>query len=293
MGSIYLSEQGRAEMAAVYDRRLARLRRPVRSRTVSTRFGPTHLLEAGPEDGPPLVLVPGANGCALDFAEPFGSLARRHRCFFLDVVGEPNRSSETRPSKSDHSLGHWLVDVLDGLGLERAAMLGMSGGGYVILVTGALAPERIERAALIVPEGFVRADEAVLEAALREPIRRFRQDGDLAHVRDFAAAAWSPGAFIPGIVYDSNARLLRSVDAGPRFGRLLGDRELAGLTAPVMLLAGGADVMFPGLDMVARARALLPNLAEVHLLEDAGHIDVRYFMGDLLERLRTFLAGVD
>lgn len=292
MGSVYLSERGRAEMAALYDRRLARLRLPVTSRTVPTRFGPTHLLEAGPEDGPPLVLVPGANGCALDFAEPYGSLAEHNRCFFLDVVGEPNRSSETRPSKQDHSYGHWMVDVLDGLGLEQAAMLGMSGGGYVVLLTGAVAPERLRRAVLIVPEGLCRADEGVLDAALREPIQRFRQDGDRAHVRAFVASTWSPGAFVPGVVHDSTARLLAHVDSGPRFGRLLDDGELDGLTAPVLLVAGGADVMFPGELLVSRARELLPGLSEVHLVEDAGHIDVRWFMGELPERMAAFLASV-
>jgi len=278
-------------MAAVYEKRLARLRLPVDSRVVPSRFGDTHLLVAGPEDAPPLVLVPGANGCALDFAEPFGSLARRRRCYFLDVVGEPNRSSEARPGKQDDSLGRWLVDVLDGLGLERAAMLGMSGGGYAILVTATVAPERIERAALIVPEGFVRADEAVLEARLRAPIRRYRETGEMVWVRDFVASTWSPDSFVPAIVYDSNARLLRCVDSEPRFGRLLGDGELDGLVAPVLLIAGGVDVMFPGAALVERARQLLPSLAEVHLLEDAGHIDARYFMGELLQRIGWFLDG--
>jgi 2-hydroxy-6-oxonona-2,4-dienedioate hydrolase len=288
--SIYLGPEGRAEMAAVYERRLGRLRLPVRSRTVETRFGTTHLLEAGPPDGAPLVLVPGANGCALDFAEPFAALAAERRCFFLDVVGEPNRSSEVRPSKEDHSLGHWLVDVLDGLGVERAAMLGMSGGGYAIVMTGAVAPERIERAALIVPEGFCRADDSVVEERLTRPIARFREDGDVAWVRAFTAATWSPDAFIPGVVYQATARLLRSVHAGPRFGRLLDDGELDGMRAPVLLIAGGADVIFPGELLVARARELLPNLTEAHLLPDAGHIDVRYFIGDLLQRMAAFVG---
>ena len=288
---VYLSEQGRAEMAAAYARRLGRLRLPVTSRVVPTRFGDTHMLVAGPEQAPPLVLVPGANGCALDFAEPFGSLARRRRCYFLDVVGEPNRSSETRPDKGDDSLGRWLVDVLDGLGLERAAMLGMSGGGYVILVTATIEPQRIERAALIVPEGFVRADEAVLDSRIREPIRRFRETGELVHVHDFVTATWSPDAFVPSNVYDTTARLLRGVDSGPRFGRLLEPGELDGLEAPVLLIAGGVDVMFPGEALVGRARELLPRLAEVHLVEDAGHIDARYFMGELLERMGAFFGG--
>ena len=291
MSSIYLSPEGRDELVAVYERRLARLRLTVESRVVQTRFGPTHVLEAGPDDGPPLVLIPGANGCALDFAEPFGSLAATCRCFFVDMVGEPNRSSEVRPSKSDHSLGRWVEDVLDGLDLSRAALLGMSGGGYAVVMTAAVVPERIERAALIVPEGFCRADEATLDEALRRPIARFRQDGDVAWVRAFCGATWSPGAFIPGVVYASTARLFRCVDAGPRFGRLLDDGELDGLSAPVLLIAGGADVMFPGERLVVRARELLPNLAEVHLVPDAGHIDVRYFMGELLDRIGGFLSG--
>jgi 2-hydroxy-6-oxonona-2,4-dienedioate hydrolase len=288
---VYRTPEGRDEMAAVYARRLGRLRLPVTSRTVPTRFGDTHVLQAGPADGPPLLLIPGANGCALDFAEPFGPLAERFSCVFVDVPGEPNRSSETRPDKHDHSLGWWAVDLLDGLGLERAAMLGMSGGGYAIAMTAAVAPERIERAALIVPDGFVRAPDDVIEQRILGPIDRFQADGDPADVRAFVRATWSPEAFVPGLVYESTGRILIHVDARPRFGRLLDDGELDGLHAPVFLIAGGVDVLFPGEALVERARELLPSLAEAVVVPDGGHIDVRYLVGPLVERMKAFLAG--
>ena len=47
------------------------------------------------------------------------------------------------------------AQVLDALGIARAAFWGMSGGGYLTLRCAATIPERIRRAVLIVPAGLV------------------------------------------------------------------------------------------------------------------------------------------
>ena len=49
-----------------------------------------------------------------------------------------------------------MVDVLNGLGLERLPFIGVSFGGGILLDMAAYAPERISRAALMAPAGLTR-----------------------------------------------------------------------------------------------------------------------------------------
>ena len=59
--SIYKSPQGRAEILRLYDEALARLGIEYEDLTVGTRFGETHVLATGPEDAPPVMVLPGGN----------------------------------------------------------------------------------------------------------------------------------------------------------------------------------------------------------------------------------------
>lgn len=57
--SIYSSPAGERALRRHYDETLASLPYPVESLTVHTRFGDAHVLIAGPQDGPPLMLWQG------------------------------------------------------------------------------------------------------------------------------------------------------------------------------------------------------------------------------------------
>ena len=57
--SIYRSAQGEAEVIALYEKKLASLAVETHSRMVDTRFGHTHVLAAGPQDAPPVMVLTG------------------------------------------------------------------------------------------------------------------------------------------------------------------------------------------------------------------------------------------
>lgn len=291
METIYKTPAGRAAVLALYDRELSRLELRVDSRFVNTRFGRTHLLVAGPEDAPPLVVVHGANGSALPMAQALGRLAEQQRCVFVDVPGEPNRSSETRLLKSEESLGRWMEDVLAGLGLERVAMLGMSGGGYAVLKCCAVMPERLSRVVLMVPEGFARAPVLRFLGSVMWPLVRYRLSPTSANVRRFLAAmAAVPDAEVPDSAVEWMGVVMNHVESMVNLGPLFSAEELAGLRAPVLLVVGGRDVVFPGDRIARRARAVIRNLRDVIVLPEAGHSHPDLASDAVLSRIASFLA---
>lgn len=288
MSSLYRSSAGRAAILNHYAARLDALALPVTRRFVKTPLGRTHVLLAGHADGPPLVLVPGTGGGAIDLAQAWPHFAAHHRCVFVDVPGQPNHSAEEPVDKAGDGLGRWMAAVLDALGIARAAMIGMSGGGYVILRAATVIPERIPRAALFVPEGFTRPHLRPMLGRVLWPMLRYRLRPTEAHLRR-ALLGITAGEALPAEAHVGFGLNIRHVKGGPSLGPLFSVEELAGWDAPVFLVAGGADPIFPGEPLVAGARRVLRGPLTVELIPDAGHLSAQFVGGPILDRATAFL----
>ena len=53
-----------------------------------------------------------------------------HRTYLVDAIGEPGRSTTTVMLHGSDDVTRWLDGLLDGLGTERAAVVGLSNGGF-------------------------------------------------------------------------------------------------------------------------------------------------------------------
>src|SRR5215218_4754362 len=95
--SIYKSPRGRAEILRLYDEAAARLGVEYAELTVSTRFGDTHVLAVGPEDAPPVTVLPGGNFLNPTCLGWFLPLAEDHLLYAPDIVGQPGKSAQERP----------------------------------------------------------------------------------------------------------------------------------------------------------------------------------------------------
>ncbi|MFI2237361.1 alpha/beta fold hydrolase [Streptomyces chrestomyceticus] len=105
----------------------------------------------GPADAPPLLLVMGAQASGLGWPEPFvDALAVQHRVIRYDHrdTGRSTWSFDERPYRIT-DLAEDIVHVLDGLGVERAHLVGMSLGGMLTQIALADHPDRILSATLI------------------------------------------------------------------------------------------------------------------------------------------------
>ena len=139
--AIYRTPQGEAEIRALYDEALAGLGLGYESLSVRTRLGDTHVLAIGPEDASPLLFLPGGNFLNPTCLGWFLPLANTHRLYAPDIVGQPGRSAQERPSPKGDGHAFWVEDVLDGVGLrERVPLVGLSYGAGLAIRTMGLAP---------------------------------------------------------------------------------------------------------------------------------------------------------
>ncbi|MCA9696371.1 MAG: alpha/beta fold hydrolase, partial [Myxococcales bacterium] len=124
---------------------------PAGSRLSSTEIGTTHMLVAGDEKAPPLVLLHGAGVSAAIWARNIGALAARHCVYALDTLGNLGPSVARDKVRAPADLHRWLGEVLDALEIGRADLLGMSMGGWIATGFAAAAPDRVARLGLIAP----------------------------------------------------------------------------------------------------------------------------------------------
>ncbi|HWD10611.1 MAG TPA: alpha/beta hydrolase [Solirubrobacteraceae bacterium] len=104
-------------------------------------------------EGPPLVFVHGLSGCWQNWLEQVPVLAREHRVVTLDLPGfgsSPMPLGEISISR----YARLLDGLLDQLGIDAAAVVGNSMGGFIAAELAIAYPQRVERVVLISAAGI-------------------------------------------------------------------------------------------------------------------------------------------
>ena len=291
----FKTEAGEARYQAAYDAALQDWPVACEALDIETELGPTHVIASGPADAPPLVLLPSFAGTALAWRPNIAALAERHRCYAVDVIGQPGRSLARRRLEDPDDYAPWLAELLDRLGVGRAAFVGCSFGAFLAARQALWAPGRVERVAMIGPPGVFAAMSwrvalTMRTARLRRRVRRLLGDKREPSARTLHA----PGA--PQHPEDDAWRRLMgvtmaespevSVTQAPVFSRA----ELKRITAPMLLLIGEYEQLYDPAATLARARRLKPGIA-AELVSGADHIAAMAQPDIVNARLLGFLDG--
>jgi len=268
--TIYKSPEGEARLLELYDSFQRRLGVVFDDRTVDTRFGETHVLVAGPEQGLPVVVAHGGNSIAPQALRGLLPMIEsgKYRVYAPDTIGHPGKSAQVRLSPRDQSYGQWLNDVLDGRGLERAAFVGGSFGAGIILRLAAFAPRRISRMALFVPSGIVAVPLYSMVFRITLPYLLYLLFP--SRQRLLRAVEWM-GSDVDDDVLELVEAVFQNVRVAAEMPRPVTKAELAGFAAPTLVIAAEKDVMFPGEAVIKQAEQIFANLAAVECLEGATH----------------------
>ncbi len=286
--TIYRSREGEARIRALYESELEGLGVDFQRVMIKTGCGGTHVVSVGPQGAPPLVLVHGLYAPAPYALELFLPLASAFMIYAPDVAGQTGVGSTTRPMRKSNGYGRWLAEVLDGLGLERAAMIGVSFGAAVVLDLAAVLPGRITKAVLVTPAGFTGGVAPRLFVRLSIPWLLYRICPDIAG--RFMRRLWDRR-----VGYD--VRFFKLFDAAMRDVRLFirppgpfRRKDLDGFTAPVLVMLARDDALIPANSAGRHAEKIIPALFGVAVF-DGPHIPKRETLTLINERIMDFLGG--
>src|SRR3954453_9397013 len=188
----------------------------------------------GPDDGVPLVLVHGGMlSIDLSWAPLIPRLPDRYRLVAVEVQGHgrtANIDREITPAATASD----VVGLLDHLGIERAHVLGHSMGGAVAMELAVSHPDRVRR---VVPiSASVRPDGIHIDLA--DPSRhasspRMPTQQDFADfLEEYQRLSPHPEHF---------GEFLASLSASNADLQGWSDEQLAGITAPMLIVLGDRD----------------------------------------------------
>ena len=126
-------------------------------RKIKTRYTEAHVLEGG--SGPDLLFLHGAGGITAE--DPFlNALAAKYHVYapLLPGYGESEECGDIR-DMLDVTLFEW--DVAEALGLSKPFVAGHSMGGMIAAEMAAIAPNDVEKLALICPAGLWLDDHPI------------------------------------------------------------------------------------------------------------------------------------
>ncbi len=259
------------------------------SRTVGSRFGDSHVLIGGAESAPPLVILHGALASSSHLLLELSELLKNFRVYAVDVIGQSVKSADVRLRVDNNDYGTWLGEVLDQLKLQKVSLIGVSWGGFVAQRFAAVAPERIEKLALLVPAGMVSGSAWDGFWKMGWPMSMYLMSPSPSRLRKFAAGLlttlddeWMPYIGDSFLSYRLNMKV----------PMLSATTDFEKLTAPVLVISAEHDVSFPGQSVIDRARQLFKN-PDTELLKGSQHSppttpEFRVWMG---ARLTKFLRA--
>jgi pimeloyl-ACP methyl ester carboxylesterase len=252
--------------------------------------------------GPPVVLVHGLGGAAVNFTELAPLLARRHRVLVPDLPGhggtEPLPRVEGTADLADH-----VAAVAEEEGMTPTAVVGYSMGGLVALRLAVAHPDAVSKLALVAPAGIAsatpRARVWVAVVGVLRPARLvsgFRHTiGRRRTLRRIAFGYWGaadPSALSLEAVLGFLESPSRHTDVASAGWALVRDdprQDLDRVHCPTMLLWGARDRLVPLTDGFEYARRLR---CPIRAVPAAGHLVVGEDPRACAELLEQFLDGV-
>lgn len=265
----FRSREARERFYELYDRAVDELW-PVPSEEldVATSFGSTRVRRSGTGAGPPLVLLHGNSGTSVGWHTVVGPLAASHEVLAVDVIGTIGRSVQTRPLERAADLAVWFRELLDGLGVDRAHVIGFSEGGFVAFHVALGDADRLASVVAIDAAGTVERIRPRFLASLAWTILKI-----LLHVpdamRDFGQRML-PGAELPELQWELMTAGARHFRAGLPMPRKVSDDHLRGMAVPTLLYMAGDSEVYDPLKASRRARALMPEV-EIVVVPGARH----------------------
>ena len=225
--------------------------------------GAIHLLRGG--EGPPLLYLHGAGVAGMWL--PLHQLLSEHFEVFAPDHPGFGKSEQLALVEGVDDLVYHCLELMDRLGLGRAAVVGPSFGGWLAAELAVHSPERIERLVLIAPVGLRIPEHPFADPFIMSPPKRIEA---LFHNPSFAATLFPAEPDVDFIIdaYKNDTALARYA-WHPFLSNPKLERRLGRISAPTLVVCPAGDQIVPRAHCERYAERI-PE-ARLEVLDDAGH----------------------
>ncbi len=264
MTSVFKSPEGRQLILEQYDKILSSFDFKYAERYVETSYGRTYVLESGTQGSPPLLLFHGSSSNSASWFADIRELSKAFRVISVDLIGDAGHSAETRlDMKSDH-YAVWIRELFEGLGLEKASVMGNSLGAWMCLKFASVYPEMVDKIVLIAASGIAPVRLSFVLQLILFSLRG--KNGSDSIMRMVYGKDEIPREVLDFMKVISENYI-------PYTGEVpvIEDPEMKRINMPLLYLAGEDDRLTNVPKCVKRLNKLLPD-AKVHIIKNNGHV---------------------
>ncbi|MBA3706446.1 MAG: alpha/beta hydrolase [Bacteroidetes bacterium] len=258
-----------ATYISAYDKALTLWKIPFEEKDLTTSFGTAHVIECGPPNGKPLVLLHGMNASSTMWYPNIKSLSQQYRIYAIDFLLEPGKSCCQKKVSSTDEIVKWYYEIFDQLQLKTFNMVGASRGGWLALNIALYSQTRINKLVLLSPAQtfiWIRPMPDIMEN-ITYSINPKRK-----HLRNVLKTMTSDVDNIEQLFIDQY--YIATEDADMMNKCILqmtpfSDEQLKSLKVPVLVLIGDNDIINNNKSL-KQVRKLLPDV-ETEMIRNAGH----------------------
>lgn len=269
---IYKSKEGKLQSLALYDKQLKKLNVPYTDIYVKTSFGKTHLVETGNKAGKPLLVFHGGNSTTAYNLLMCHFLLGDFHVYAVDTIGHPGKSDEVCLSHRGYDYGRWAGEVIEGIGYDKISCFGGSFGGGILAKLMCVAPEKVEKAVLIVPAGINNA-VPISSIKMMVPLIKYRITKQEKYLIKTALymALWE------NVLDEDTLDILK--DSFDNVKTKIGmptnveAEKMQRCQSPALVIASEKDCLFPAERVLYRAKQIIPNCQTVEL-KGSGHMHI-------------------
>ncbi|WP_434340297.1 alpha/beta fold hydrolase [Motilimonas cestriensis] len=267
---LFKSLKSEIEFQKAYDNLLDDWAVETQSLWVRSEFGETHIIVTGPENGKPLVLLPGAQGTAAMWGDVISELSVSRRIYSFDLIDQVGRSRPEKILTSPTDCVEWIEQTLDVLSLSKVDIVGNSLGSFMVASFASQRPERVNKVILSAPAATVANISLLyifqviitLIIPFKGLTKRFLELSSQGYVK--------PSSPLYKLLFLAMSESKVNSKVVPH---LLSDKQLSLLSMPLLLILGEKDKVNKAnaLNIHKKILQILPN-AECKILPNAGHL---------------------
>jgi pimeloyl-ACP methyl ester carboxylesterase len=236
-------------------------------------------------EGPPLLLIHGLSGCWQNWLENIPHFARNHRVIAPDLPGFG--ASPMPPWEiTIPAYGRFVRDFCERLGVDRAAIVGNSMGGFIATEVAVADPVRIEKLVLVSAAGITWARARREPAAMIGRVVRagtplvLRFETEVAMLRPRARQATFRGVFHDPnglrreLLWENVVPALQSPGYFDAFTNLVGydiRHRLEEIEDPTLIVWGRNDRVVP-VPAAFSYRKRIGDNARLEIFDETGHV---------------------
>jgi len=268
MDSIYKSKSAEEQLLQIYDKSVNAMGLPYKDHMIETRYGKTHVLEFGDPDAKPLVVFHGGNSINPLTLIWYKELITKYRVIAPDTIGHPGKSEQKRISPTDNSYGEWASDVFESMDIDKAFVMGTSYGAGIALRLTTVAPQKIEKLALLIPSGIVKMSvKAMLQMLI--PMLIYKIAPSDKNMIKFLRPMMTeePSRDLMDLMDIVNRKVIIEKEM-PKIATI---EELNQFKAPVLIFASDNDLFFPAAKVIPRIKELFINVKGAITLKNSKH----------------------